>query len=140
MTHAHADDSTLKQELLRISHDIAISAAETVARRRREGVEVAATKSSPVDVVTAADRDAEAFIRARLAELRPGDGFYGEESDASESATGITWVVDPIDGTVNYLYGAPNYSVSIAAVRGRVGTDPCEFETLAGTVASVQTH
>ena len=60
------------------------------------------------------------FIRARLAAERPEDGFLGEESGAERGTTDITWVVDPIDGTVNYAYGIPSYAVSIAAVAGEL--------------------
>jgi myo-inositol-1(or 4)-monophosphatase len=96
--------------------------AGALVRERRDAVgrvAVAATKSTPTDVVTAADLAAEALLRRRLAELRPGDGVLGEEQGAETGTTGCTWVVDPIDGTVNYLYGIPQYAVSVA-VRGRV--------------------
>src|SRR5690606_35101033 len=64
--------------------------------------------------------EVENLIRSRLSAERPGDGFLGEESGAGASSTGVTWIVDPIDGTVNYAYGLPSYSVSIAAVEGSV--------------------
>lgn len=121
-------------DLLAIARRVALEAGELVARRRREGVSVAATKSSSVDVVTAADRESEALIRARLRELRPGDGFYGEESDPTASTTGVVWVVDPIDGTVNYLYGHADYAVSVAAVVGDPSIEPAAYDTLAGVV------
>ncbi len=82
---------------------------------------VAGTKSSPTDVVTAADTAAELHIRATLLEARPGDEVVGEEGGATVGAStpsGTRWVVDPIDGTVNYLYGLPNFAVSIAAEDG----------------------
>ena len=120
------------EELLDIARTVAEEAGALAARLRAEGVEVAATKSSPIDIVTAADRATEALIRSRLAELRPGDGFLGEESGAERSTTGLTWVVDPIDGTVNYLYGLPNWSVSIAVVEGE--PDPATWTALAGVV------
>jgi myo-inositol-1(or 4)-monophosphatase len=94
---------------------VAHEAGDLVAERRRGVVEVAATKSSPTDVVTEADRAAEQLIHRRLLEARPGDGFVGEEGASSSSSSGVTWVVDPIDGTVNFLYGLPVYAVSIAA-------------------------
>ncbi|TBN58459.1 inositol monophosphatase [Glaciihabitans arcticus] len=119
-------------DLLRIARDTALAGGELAARRRREGVSVAASKSSPVDIVTEADRETEALIRALLADARPDDGFYGEESDASESASGLTWIVDPIDGTVNFLYGFPHYAVSIAVVEG--GPDPLVWRALAACV------
>jgi myo-inositol-1(or 4)-monophosphatase len=98
-----------------VALDVAHQAADLVRRRRRDGVQVAATKSSPVDVVTEADRAAEALIRRLLLERRPDDGFLGEEGTRSQTTSGVTWVVDPIDGTVNFLYGIPHYSVSVAA-------------------------
>jgi myo-inositol-1(or 4)-monophosphatase len=82
---------------------------------RADGMAVADTKTSPTDVVTAADRASEELIRSRLLTARPGDGFLGEESEADAGTSGVRWVVDPIDGTVNYLYGSAQYAVSIAA-------------------------
>jgi myo-inositol-1(or 4)-monophosphatase len=123
-------------ELLALATEVATEAAALVERRRRDGISVADTKSSSVDVVTEVDRESERFIRARLAEARPDDGFFGEETGAAESRSGLTWVVDPIDGTVNYLYGLQNYSVSIAGVLGDPGVEPTEFEILVGAVVS----
>ncbi|HSE07216.1 MAG TPA: inositol monophosphatase family protein [Nocardioidaceae bacterium] len=119
-------------ELLELARDVAEEAAELVRRRGVAGVEVADTKSSPVDVVTEADRAAEELIYARLTKARPGDGFLGEEGASAESSTGVTWVVDPIDGTVNFLYGLPQYAVSIAASR--------DGEVVAGVVVNVATR
>ena len=102
----------------KIAVDIAREAGALARRRRAEGVAVAATKSSLADIVTEADREVEQLIRDRLAAARPDDGFLGEESDPQPGTSGITWVVDPIDGTVNYAYGIPHYAVSIAAVTG----------------------
>jgi myo-inositol-1(or 4)-monophosphatase len=67
-----------------------------------------------------------------LADARPDDGFFGEESGAEKGTSGLTWVVDPIDGTVNYLYGIPHYGISIAAVEGE--PDPLTWRGLAGCV------
>ena len=116
-------------ELLDLATAVALEAAELVRVRRREGVEVAATKSSPVDVVTEADKAAEALIFDRLMAARPDDGFLGEEGASSTSRSGVEWVVDPIDGTVNFLYGIPHYAVSIAA--------SVEGEVVAGVVVNV---
>lgn len=121
-------------ELLEVAERVAVEAAELAARLRREGVEVAATKSSPIDMVTHADRATEDLIRSRLAELRPDDGFLGEESGAEAGSSGLTWVVDPIDGTTNYLYDLPNWSVSIAVVEG--DPEPGAWTVLAGVVAA----
>lgn len=121
-------------ELLDIARSVAEEAGALAARLRAEGVEVAGTKSSPIDTVTAADRAAEDLIRGRLAALRPTDAFLGEESGGTSGTSGLTWVVDPIDGTVNYLYGLPNWSVSIAVVEGE--PDPGTWTALAGAVAA----
>jgi myo-inositol-1(or 4)-monophosphatase len=104
--------------------------AGTLLADGRAHVTVAATKSSPTDVVTAMDKASEALIVSRLAELRPGDGLLAEEGSARPSSTGIEWVVDPLDGTVNYLYGVPFWSVSIAART----TDAPADESLIGVV------
>ncbi len=109
-------DAALYRELGGLAQRVALEAAELVRTRRRDGVSVAATKSSPTDVVTQADRDSEALLRGRLLDARPHDGFLGEEGGGSAaSSSGVTWVVDPIDGTVNFLYGIPQYAVSVAA-------------------------
>jgi fructose-1,6-bisphosphatase/inositol monophosphatase family enzyme len=78
---------------------------------------VVATKSSPTDVVTEADRTAEAMITERLLGERPGDAILGEESGLHGGAgtARVRWIVDPLDGTVNFLYGLPDFAVSIAA-------------------------
>ncbi|OZB81772.1 inositol monophosphatase family protein, partial [Microbacterium sp. 13-71-7] len=121
-------------ELRDLAIEIAREAGELAQRRRAEGVSIAASKSSLADIVTEADREVEALIRARLSAERPGDGFLGEESGGGDGSTGITWVVDPIDGTVNYASGIPLYAVSIAAVEG--GSDPDRWTALAGVVQS----
>ncbi|HWH25126.1 MAG TPA: inositol monophosphatase family protein [Pseudolysinimonas sp.] len=124
------------RELLDLARRIATEAGAMAARLRSEGVEVAASKSSREDIVTFADRAVEDFIRAELSAARPDDGFLGEEStDVSTTGTsGLTWVVDPIDGTVNYLYGIPAYNVSIAVVEG--DPQPATWTTLAGCVVN----
>jgi myo-inositol-1(or 4)-monophosphatase len=76
---------------------------------------VVATKSSPTDVVTDADHAAEALIRDLIGDARPGDRILGEEGGETGSGSGVRWIVDPLDGTVNYLYGLPDWAVSVAA-------------------------
>ena len=103
-------------DLLALALETAREAGAFVREMRERGVDVAATKSSPTDVVTAADRASEDLIRERLLGARPEDAFFGEESadgDSGAGTSGVRWVVDPIDGTVNYLYGLPQYAVSI---------------------------
>jgi myo-inositol-1(or 4)-monophosphatase len=105
----------VSRELLDLALATARSAAELIAERSEGGVTVAATKSSDVDPVTEVDRAAERLIRERLATARPDDAFLGEEGDDVPGTSGVRWVIDPIDGTVNFVYGLPHYSVSIAA-------------------------
>ncbi|WP_203580232.1 inositol monophosphatase family protein [Microbacterium hibisci] len=123
---------SLEHDLVTLAIDIAREAGELARTRRDAGVAIAATKSALADIVTEADREVEALIRTRLKEARPDDGFLGEETGGGDGASEITWVVDPIDGTVNYAYGIPTYAVSIAAVRGE--PTPGAWEALAGVV------
>ena len=104
--------------LLALAGEAAGEAGRMLAARRPPGrsgrPEVAGTKSSPTDVVTEMDRAAEALITQRLLAQRPGDAILGEEG--GESGRGrVRWIVDPLDGTVNYLYGLADWAVSIAA-------------------------
>ncbi len=102
-------------ELADLALEVAREAAALVRDRATRRVEVAATKSSAIDVVTEADRASEALIRDRILARRPDDAFLGEEGDDVAGTSGVRWIVDPIDGTVNFLYGIPQYAVSIAA-------------------------
>lgn len=99
-------------ELLDIARTIAAEAAILAADMTRGGIRVRVTKSNDLETVTQADTADEALIRKRLAATRSHDGVLGEEGGEEEGTSGITWVIDPIDGTVNYLYGSPNYSIS----------------------------
>jgi myo-inositol-1(or 4)-monophosphatase len=125
-------------DLLALARDIALEAGALAALRRAEGVEVAAAKSSPVDIVTAADREVEQLIRTRIGAARPDDAILGEEGGTAAGRSGLTWVVDPIDGTVNFLYGIPHYAVSIAVVSSPDGgpADAQTWTALAGVVYS----
>ncbi len=104
-------------DLLELAVATAREAGGLVSSMRSRGVDVADTKTSAVDIVTEADRACEELILDRLLRARPDDGFLGEEGDDVAGTSGVTWVVDPIDGTVNYLYGLPHYAVSIAATQ-----------------------
>jgi len=115
-----------------IAEAIAREAGELVRDFRERGVEIADRKSTDTDVVTAADMAAEELIRDRLQSLRPHDGILGEEAGEWRGTSGLTWVVDPIDGTVNYLHGLPEYSVSIAVVAGE--PTPERWQVEAGCV------
>jgi len=121
-------------ELLDLARETALTAGALIKQRRDEGVEVAESKTAPEDIVTFADRESEELIRSLLATARPNDGFFGEEGAATSGSSGLTWVVDPIDGTVNYLYGIPDYAVSIAVVEGEA--DPNTWRALAAAVVN----
>ncbi|MEV6581594.1 inositol monophosphatase family protein [Streptomyces sp. NPDC051582] len=108
----------LKAELLDVALDAARQAGELLRDGRPADLAVAATKSSPIDVVTEMDIAAEKLITGILARRRPEDGLLGEEGADVPGTSGVRWVVDPLDGTVNYLYGLPSWSVSIAAEYG----------------------
>ncbi|WP_353950275.1 inositol monophosphatase family protein [Knoellia sp. S7-12] len=111
-------DDALAAELETLAADVARSAGRLVVDERPDAVEVATTKSSATDVVTVMDQRSQDHLIARLREARPDDAVLGEESGGATGTSGITWVIDPIDGTVNYLYGIPAYAVSVAAVVG----------------------
>lgn len=123
--------TTSPPELRDLARSFAHEGAELARGMRREGIEVADTKTSAVDVVTEADRAVEALIRSRITALRPDDAILGEEGDDRPGTSGVRWVVDPIDGTVNYLYGLPDCAVSIAA--------EVDGEVVAGAVVAIPT-
>jgi myo-inositol-1(or 4)-monophosphatase len=104
------------RELLVIAVGAALEAGQLLASKEGR-VEVAATKSSPTDVVTEMDGRAEELIRARILVARPDDAILGEEGGQVDGVVDapVRWVVDPLDGTVNYLYGLHDWAVSIAA-------------------------
>lgn len=101
------------EPLAELALDIAREAGHLIQQARAAGVEIAQTKSSGTDIVTAADTASEELISARIRAARPGDGILGEEGSDSVGTSGVRWVVDPIDGTVNYAHGLPAYAVSI---------------------------
>jgi myo-inositol-1(or 4)-monophosphatase len=110
-------ETSTAEELLAIAVRIARDAAETARQMRAAAIHDVHTKSTQTDVVTAADTAVERQVVAALQAERPDDGVLGEEyGDSAESAPGaVRWLLDPIDGTVNYLYGLPQYAVSLAA-------------------------
>jgi len=123
----------VEQALLDVSTRVATEAAELALTCRPDAITDVDTKSSETDVVTAADLAVERFVRDRLAELRPGEPVLGEEAGgASAGSGGLCWVVDPIDGTVNYLYGFPWYAVSLAAQVDGVSVAATVVEPVSG--------
>jgi len=122
-TAAGISDETLL-ELRALAVTVAREAGDLLADRAGQ-VEVAATKSSPTDVVTEMDRRSEELIRSRILAARPSDAILGEEGGLIGNAGNapVLWVIDPLDGTVNYLYGLHDWAVSIAAeVAGEIVT------------------
>lgn len=122
--------------------DLAEAAARRAARGLRDLVEtdavIAATKSSPTDLVTEADRATEEQIIANLTAARPHDGILAEESGHRDGTSGVTWIIDPIDGTTNFVYALPGFGISIAAmfdgeVVAGVVVDPIRSEVFRAT-------
>jgi myo-inositol-1(or 4)-monophosphatase len=126
------DAAALRQVAERVAGEAAAHLRALSPSARAE----VSTKSSPTDLVTAADTAVEAMLRRRLAELRPGDAVVGEEAGGTEGASGTTWVVDPIDGTVNFRNGLPWYAVSVAAVRDGTSVAGAVAEPAAGRLWS----
>jgi myo-inositol-1(or 4)-monophosphatase len=116
------------EQLLAVAVTVARQAAELAVARRVDGIGEVGTKTTATDLVTAADRAVERLIGELLREGRPDDTVLGEEYGGGTGGDPdrVRWVVDPIDGTVNYVYGLPHYAVSIAAEVGG--------ETVAGVV------
>ena len=108
------------QELLEVAVDAARMAGALLSERARQGEErEVSSKSTPTDLVSEADLASQRAIAEMLAERRPGDGFVGEEEGRREEGeSGLSWVVDPLDGTVNFLFGIPHWSVSVAVRDG----------------------
>ncbi|OBJ07169.1 inositol monophosphatase family protein [Mycobacterium sp. 1465703.0] len=139
-----SDDELVR--LRSVAETVATEAAAFVKRRRAEvfgadpgssptpGSGAVRSKSTPTDPVTVVDTETERLLRDRLAELRPGEPILGEEGGgpagpADTPAGSVTWVLDPIDGTVNFVYGIPSYAVSVGA--------QVDGESVAGAVADV---
>lgn len=103
-------------DLLRLATELAVKAGRMVANGRAEhGISDAGSKSSATDVVTEFDRASERLIVGGILDARPHDGIVGEEGTSTTGTSGVDWLVDPIDGTTNFLYGLPGWAVSIAA-------------------------
>jgi myo-inositol-1(or 4)-monophosphatase len=100
---------------------------------RRESLQIESTKSTEFDVVTNADIACEELLRAEISRARPQDGILGEEAGMVDGSSGLTWVIDPIDGTTNFLYGLPHWSVSVAVVAGQPD-DPARWRPIASSV------
>lgn len=125
------NDDPTAQQLLEVAREAAATAAELALswRRRADELDVE-EKTGPGDLVSQADRQVEDAVRAVIEWRRPHDAVLGEEGGQSSGTSDIVWVVDPIDGTLSYLYGLPDWTVSIAAARASTS------ELLTGVVTS----
>lgn len=136
-----------KGHLLEVAMEAALAAVEVIHHNRPDALRVE-TKSSATDHVTHMDTASEDVIRAVINQRRPGDAVLGEERGGGIDADRVTWIVDPIDGTTNYLYDHPGYAVSIAAWAGDkpvvgVVADPTHARTYwaaAGKGSHCRTH
>ena len=149
MTRYDDDPAPLRS----VAETLAAEAAEFVRSRRAEvfGAAAGATgsgavrsKSTPTDPVTVVDTETERLLRDRLAQLRPGEPILGEEGGGPTDATDVgaasegalTWVLDPIDGTVNFVYDIPAYAVSVAVQVNGVSVAGAVADVVAGRVYS----
>lgn len=105
--------NNLAENLLLLASTVAHEAGELL--QKRPATFEISSKSTAIDIATQMDRASERFIVDSLLAARPHDGIIGEEGAERSSTSGVTWVIDPVDGTVNYLYGLPGWNVSIAA-------------------------
>lgn len=138
MASMRPDLRQLSRDLLATAVSVVRPAAEQVRQLRGAAHNEVSTKSTDTDVVTAADRAVERQVVAALHQARPHDAVLGEEygeaavpAGGDGTGSGVRWVLDPIDGTVNYLYGLPWYAVSLAA--------ELDGEVLAGVVHNAAT-
>lgn len=122
-------DADLAAELVRHAGALAL-------RMRRDGLD-AERKTSVSDIVTAADKAAEAYVVAQLRRCRPDDGVFGEEGTDVPSVSGRTWVIDPVDGTYNFFSGS-SYWCSAIALRGRASTSAADPDPLLGAIFQPQ--
>jgi myo-inositol-1(or 4)-monophosphatase len=129
----------LGAELLDLAVEAAQAAGRLIVGGRPVGpLTVTATKTSATDIVTEMDQASERLLVEHIRAARPNDGFLGEEGAAEPGTSGVTWVIDPIDGTVNYLYALPSYAVSVAARVGDVVVAGAVVNPVSGEVWSAR--
>ena len=105
----------LLDELQRVALQVATGAAQVLRQYSPARLREVSTKSSPTDLVSEADRASEAYIVSELRSARPLDSFVGEEGTSYRGTSDVSWVADPLDGTTNFFFDLPAYSVSLAA-------------------------
>jgi myo-inositol-1(or 4)-monophosphatase len=124
--------------LVSLALEVAAEAGRMLLHERPRDLHVG-TKSTPTDVVTVMDTRAERLLVERILAARPDDGFLGEEGASRPGTSGVRWVLDPLDGTVNYLYDLPIWAVSVAAeVDGEVQVGVVEVPVLGETYQAVR--
>jgi myo-inositol-1(or 4)-monophosphatase len=128
----------LSDELLELARTVAFEAGTLLRERASAPHAMLGSKSSPTDAVSQTDVDAERLIRDRIGAARPRDSILGEEGGSVAGEGSVRWIVDPLDGTVNFLYGIPQFAVSIACeddggTLAGVVHDPLRGETFAAT-------
>src|SRR3954463_16375494 len=128
-------DGVTVEGLERLCVEFATEASRFIRDERPVGMGVAATKSTETDVVTVMARASEELLHRLIRASRPDDGILGEEGADVSGTSGLTWVIDPIDGTVNYLYEVPAYAVSVAVVVGDTQVEG-GWSPVAGAVAA----
>lgn len=119
------------RELLALASDLALEAGRIHVEGRRDALTIE-TKSSPTDVVSQVDKEAERLIVDRVRAERPGDALLAEEGSLLDGQSGVRWVIDPLDGTTNYVYGYPAYAASIAVEVGGRAAVAVVFDSAAG--------
>lgn len=117
--------------LTQLAIELAHAAGERAQDAREAGFDISA-KSTPTDLVTAVDRDVERWLTGQLALHRPDDAILGEEGAGRSGTSGVRWIVDPIDGTVNFVLGSPAWAVSVAAERDGVVVGGCVYSPSSG--------
>lgn len=119
-------------ELAALAERAARAAGALLLEHAARGFSEVATKSSPTDMVSAADLASEQLIAELLEAERPDDARHGEEGGRHAGTSGLTWVFDPLDGTTNYLYGLPQWAVSIAVEDAEGAVAGCVFDPSRG--------
>lgn len=137
MTPPHVPEALL-DELQQVAMEVATGAAQVLQQYTPGRLREVSTKSTPTDLVSEADRASEAYIVSQLQRARPSDSVLGEEGSSYRGISGVSWVADPLDGTTNFLFNVPAYSVSLAALYDGqpvvgVVVDPARKETWSAT-------
>lgn len=134
-------DNADPKELLELAVRLAAEAGRLLVEDRPRDLGVAETKSSPTDIVTVMDQRSEKLIVEGILAERPDDGILGEEGSERAGTSGVRWVIDPVDGTVNYLYELPMWAVSIGVeIDGETAAGVVEIPMLRERFTALRGH